>query len=297
MMQGSGTIDAALVARLIADQFPAFAGLEIAGVTPGGWDNRTFRLGADMAARLPSASCYAPQIAREVVVFDQLGNSLPVVIPERVATGSPGHGYPHRWAINRWIDGTPAGGAGPLDLAGFASQCGQFLTELHARPVDTELAPGPDNFHRGGSLESYAAEVELALGRLTDARLKARLGKAQELARTSPYEGAPRWLHGDFFPWNLLVDPAGTLCGVIDWGLAATGDPACDLALGWTCLESTAREVLREARAPDSALWIRARGWSLWKAVTLATGVNGGTPADIAQSIGVLERIADDPDY
>lgn len=297
MTQSPAPIDAALVARLIAEQFPMLAGLEITPVIPGGWDNRTFRLGQDMAVRLPSASCYAPQIEREAVVYEQLGDHLPVAIPQRVATGAPGCGYPHRWAINRWIDGTPAGGVGPLNLTEFAAQCGRFLTALQARPVCSELAPGPDNFHRGGPLEVYAAEVDLAMARVEESGLKTRLGQAWELARSSPYKGTPRWLHGDFFPWNLLVNESGLLCGVIDWGLAATGDPACDLALGWTCLESTSRKSLYAAMALDRAMWNRARGWSLWKAVTLATGVNNGTTADIAQSRAVLQRIASDPDY
>jgi hypothetical protein len=49
-------IDAALVTRLIASQFPQWADLPITPAEPNGWDNRTFRLGADMSVRLPSAA-------------------------------------------------------------------------------------------------------------------------------------------------------------------------------------------------------------------------------------------------
>jgi aminoglycoside phosphotransferase (APT) family kinase protein len=42
-------IDAALVRRLIEKQFPHWAGLPVRAVEPGGWDNRSFRLGGDMA--------------------------------------------------------------------------------------------------------------------------------------------------------------------------------------------------------------------------------------------------------
>ena len=38
-------IDAALVRWLVTAQFPPWADLPIVPVTPGGWDNRTFRLG------------------------------------------------------------------------------------------------------------------------------------------------------------------------------------------------------------------------------------------------------------
>lgn len=51
-------IDATLVARLLTGQFPEWAELPVVPVEPGGWDNRTFRLGDTMAVRLPSAEVY-----------------------------------------------------------------------------------------------------------------------------------------------------------------------------------------------------------------------------------------------
>jgi aminoglycoside phosphotransferase (APT) family kinase protein len=47
------SIDAALVRRLIAAQFPAWAELPVRPVSAGGWDNRTFHLG-DSSAAAPS---------------------------------------------------------------------------------------------------------------------------------------------------------------------------------------------------------------------------------------------------
>jgi hypothetical protein len=58
-------IDASLVARLIAGQFPQWAALPLTPVTPSGWDNRTFRLGDTLSVRLPSAERYAAQVAKE----------------------------------------------------------------------------------------------------------------------------------------------------------------------------------------------------------------------------------------
>ena len=48
-----------LVSALIDQQFPQWSGCAIAPVDPGGWDNRTFRLGSKMLVRLPrhGASC------------------------------------------------------------------------------------------------------------------------------------------------------------------------------------------------------------------------------------------------
>jgi aminoglycoside phosphotransferase (APT) family kinase protein len=60
-------INVSLVRRLIATQFPQWADLPVRPVEVGGWDNRTFHLGAHMTVRLPSAAAYALQ---EVVAFD-----------------------------------------------------------------------------------------------------------------------------------------------------------------------------------------------------------------------------------
>ena len=62
-------IDDVLVRRLVARQFPMWAELPIVAVVPGGTDNRTFRLGANMLVRLPSAAEYAAQVVRPQADF------------------------------------------------------------------------------------------------------------------------------------------------------------------------------------------------------------------------------------
>lgn len=285
-------ITADLVRQLVDSQFPELATQPLTMVEPGGWDNRTFRLGDALSVRLPSSARYAPQIAREAVAFGALAGLLPAAIPERVHQGAPGQGYPFDWAINRWLPGNPAGRS--QVESDFAAQCGRFLTCLHGIDASTQLAPGADNFHRGGLLANYADEVERAIVRLDDAVLAKALTERWQRALESVYSGPQCWIHGDFFPWNLLVDQAGRLSGVIDWGLTATGDPACDFALGWACFNQEQRQALREASGVDPATWYRARGWALWKSATLATGVNGGTAEDIAASRAVLARIKAD---
>ena len=51
-----------LVSRLVAAQFPQWAGLPVQPVDLDGWDNTTYRLGENLSVRLPSASWYAPQV-------------------------------------------------------------------------------------------------------------------------------------------------------------------------------------------------------------------------------------------
>ncbi|HEY4463739.1 MAG TPA: phosphotransferase, partial [Streptosporangiaceae bacterium] len=58
-------ITPALVSRLVAAQFPRWAGLPVRPVERDGWDNATFRLGDDMSVRLPSGPQYALQVDKE----------------------------------------------------------------------------------------------------------------------------------------------------------------------------------------------------------------------------------------
>ncbi len=287
-------VDKSSVERLVALQFPEFAGLAITRVLPGGWDNLTFRLGDDLSARFPTAERYAPQIAREAIAFEALAGRLSFAIPSRVRTGVAGNEYPYDWAINRWLEGVPASASIGSRSIGFAQGCGHLLSELQKTSPSCHLPPDGGNFHRGGSLRRYDAEVTEALARLDDAALAIRAEMLWQQALSSEWVGIPRWVHGDFFPWNLLIDCSGQLSGVIDWGLVAVGDPACDLAVAWTCFDAAQREAFRDILAPDQGTWHRGRGWSLWKALTLATGVNRGPPDDFAQSRAVLDRICGD---
>ena len=92
-------IDSQLVRSLLRAQFPEYAHLPIAQVVPGGHDNRTFRVGEHVAARLPSAAPYAAHIPVEHEFLPRLARELPVRIPEPLGLGvgnrgadSPGTG-------------------------------------------------------------------------------------------------------------------------------------------------------------------------------------------------------------
>ena len=76
-----------LVRTLIEQQFPQWSRLQIVPVEPGGWDNRTFRLGDAMAVRLPSAECYAEQIEKEQRWLPWLAPQLPFTVPNPLARG------------------------------------------------------------------------------------------------------------------------------------------------------------------------------------------------------------------
>ncbi|TIW85981.1 MAG: aminoglycoside phosphotransferase, partial [Mesorhizobium sp.] len=135
------TIDAALVRRLIAAQFPHWKNLAVRPVDFGGWDNRTFHLGDEMTVRLPSAAAYSLQVEKEHRWLPRLAPLLPLSIPVPLAMGVPAEGYPWHWSVYGWIEGETAKRERIADLSEFAADLARFLVAL--RYVDATDGPAP----------------------------------------------------------------------------------------------------------------------------------------------------------
>src|SRR5689334_22145451 len=134
-------IDSDLVHRLIADQFPQWAGLPIHPVARSGSDNRTFHLGENMTVRLPSARAYADQVLIEQRWLPILAGHLPIPIPQPLAMGEPGDGYPWNWSIYGWIPGEVTTRESIEILPDFSRELAQFLVSLQS--IDASGGPGP----------------------------------------------------------------------------------------------------------------------------------------------------------
>jgi aminoglycoside phosphotransferase (APT) family kinase protein len=264
------SIDAQLVGRLIAAQFPRWAGLPIARVECDGWDNSTFHLGAHMKVRLPSAARYVAQVEKEYRWLPRLAPLLPLPIPAPLAVGAPGEGYPWPWAVYRWLDGEPASRDNVADPRRFALDLAGFLVALQR--IDAAEGPraGAHNFYRGGPLRVYDAQTRETLAVLAGEVDVVAATEVWEAALAATWSVPPVWVHGDVSAGNLLVQE-GRLRAVIDFGSSGVGDPACDLVIAWTLLEGEGREAFRAALPVDGGTWARGRGWALWKAlITLA---------------------------
>jgi aminoglycoside phosphotransferase (APT) family kinase protein len=263
---GRAGIDAALVRRLLADQFPQLADLPVTPVKIDGWDNRTYRLGDELTARLPTHESYTAAVPKEHQWLPILAPALPVPIPEAVAKGEPGQGYPHHWAIRRWIDGQTASYETVADLNDFARSIAEFILALQS--VDATGGPeaGAHSFHRGAPPEYYNDQTMEALAVLKG-RIDTDLAReVWEAALETSWDQPPVWFHGDIASGNLLVQD-GRLSAVIDFGTSGVGDPACDLVIAYTFFSGDSRSVFRDSVAQDAGTWARARGWALWKAL------------------------------
>jgi aminoglycoside phosphotransferase (APT) family kinase protein len=258
-------ISADLVRRLLASQHPDLASLPVEFLA-NGWDNALFRLGAELAVRMPRRQLGATIIEHEQRWLPSLAPLLPLPIPYPERTGHSALGYPYSWSVVPYIPGTPAADAEPedLDSGAVATALGGFLGTLHApAPPDA-----PANPFRGVPLavraQNFATNLELLDG-VVDRDLVLRLW---ESALAAPgYDGPPRWLHGDLHPLNILV-VGGRISGVIDFGDITSGDPATDLAVAWMLLPAAWHSAFRTAYEAagglaGDAVWRRARGWAL----------------------------------
>ena len=264
-------ITAAVAARLVAEQFPAWADLPVVPVAESGWDNRTFRLGDELTVRLPTAEWYVAAVAKEHTWLPRLAPHLPLPIPLPVALGSPGGGYPWPWSVRRWIDGRPAADDRIADPVAFADDLARFLLALWSVAAAGGPVAGAHSFHRGGALAVYDEETRAALDLLGPRVDRAAATEMWDAALASASTGPPVWFHGDVAVGNLLVDAAGRLSAVIDFGTCGIGDPACDLVIAWTLFDGASRARFVELVGQDAGTWARARGWALWKAlITLA---------------------------
>ena len=282
-------IDVALVERLISAQFPQWADLPITPAVPQGWDNKTFRLGAQMSVRLPSAAPYASQVEKEHRWLPELASHLPLPIPVPLAKGSPAEGYPFNWSVYRWLEGETASTERVDDLIEFATTLADFLAALQRIDPAGGPPPGRHNFFRGGPLTVYDAETRQAITAL-DGRIDADAATAVwEAALAAKWHGPPVWVHGDVAAGNLLVE-GGRLSAVIDFGTSGVGDPSCDLAIAWTLFGGESRDAFRAALQVDDAPWARGRGWVLWKClITLAAHIDTNPP-----EAGRIRREIDD---
>ncbi|WP_405792347.1 aminoglycoside phosphotransferase family protein [Streptomyces sp. NBC_01506] len=265
---GRAGIDAALVKRLIAAQFPQWSALPVTPVEVDGWDNRTYRLGDAMTVRLPSAAGYVPSVAKENEWLPRLAPQLDVAVPTVLGLGVPGEGYPFPWSVRRWLPGETARPERIGDMARFAVEVAEFLLALQRCDATGGPVAGEHSAYRGAPPAHYDEDTRRCLAALKGRMDTDRATAVWEAALAAEWRGAPVWFHGDIAFGNLLVGD-GQLTAVIDFGQSGVGDPACDLVIAWVMFSGDSRAAFRQAVGQDDGTWARARGWALWKALLL----------------------------
>ncbi|MCB1050271.1 MAG: aminoglycoside phosphotransferase family protein [Acidobacteria bacterium] len=278
-----------IVRHLLDRQFPQYRHLELQEMAPG-WDNAMYRLGPDLAVRLPRRKVAAPLIQHEMRWLPELAQRLPLPIPAPLHLGDPDETYPFPWLIVPWLSGTTANVDPPRPDQ--AEVLVSFLKNLH-------VAAGPDlatNPFRSVGLESKVEVINQRLARIRQfAQLDPRLLQMWQRALNCQPSHQRTWIHGDLHARNVLVQD-GQFSAVVDWGDIATGDPAVDLAGIWSLFPD------REARAacingygtPDPDFWLRAKGWVFYVGIVLVDSGAIDHPEHLAMGWNHLNRLLED---
>ncbi len=294
MHVGEVDVDVPLVRRLLVAQFPHWADLPLAPVQSTGTDNAIYRLGDDMAVRLPRIARVAGQVDKEHRWLPRLAPLLPLAIPVPLAKGRPAEGYPWQWSVYRWLAGENANIAHIVDPRRAAIMLAQFIAALHRIDPTGGLPPGEHNFFRGVPLAMRDAPVRKAIATL-HGRIDAHaVSAAWEAALQAPaWRRPPVWIHGDLQAGNLLVE-GGRLSAVIDFGGIGVGDPACDLMVAWTLFSGDSRDAFRAALAVDDATWARGRGWALSVALIALPYYWDTNPTIVANARRAIDEVLAD---
>ncbi|MCX4966407.1 aminoglycoside phosphotransferase family protein [Streptomyces sp. NBC_00654] len=281
-----------LVRALLRDQHPDIADLELRDVN-GGWDNQQFRLGEELAVRMPRTERAPALLRMEQTWLPALAERLPLPTPVPVRIGEPSPLFEHTWTVARWVHGEPADYA-PITRVEAAEVLAGFLRTLHQQaPADA-----PANPSRGiplAGLPPIDDVFEVIAGHEDADAARAVWEKA---VAAPAWQGAPLWLHGDLHPANVVVQD-GTLAGVIDFGELCAGDPATDLSAAWILLPAgAARRFFDAYERADEATVTRARGWAVLRALNLIAigrngrlGLPGGKPTWEPAGYATLERV------
>lgn len=286
-----------VVRELLQDQHPDLAGLAIREV-PGGWDNHMWRIGDELAVRIPRTK-RAPDLQRkECRWLPVLAPRLPLQVPTPVRVGEPSARFPKPWTIMTWIPGQPLDGTSITRGDHAADILAGFLTALHVEAP----AEAPTSSDRGAHPRECTDGFEKYMESIAPEKLAVDAGRIREVwsdAVAAPeWGGPPVWLHGDLHPANVVVTD-GTLSGVIDFGDMFAGDPAWDLAAAWLLLPAGRSSRFFEGYAQvDDATIRRARGLAALKSLFLILmgqngeqGLPGGKPTWGPLGRATLDRV------
>lgn len=319
-------LDEREAAALIGARWPELAALPIRTLA-GGWDNCVFQLGDDLVFRFPRRQVAVELALTEIRVLPGLAGRLPLVVPDPEfvvpGTASAATEVDAEGDMDGAAKSVPKGVAEPSagadwPFAGYRMLAGEtadeavlthaqrrdcavplarFLRALHGLPPATveSLGAPPDehgrlDLSRMSELCLERLDVAVERGLLADrAPIDAEFARAPK----EPTLATTVLAHGDLHARNVLVNGAGQLTGVIDWGDCHQGDPAVDLAMAHAFLPPSAHDVFRREYGPISEeSWALARLRALTVSLTIAVYADDvGRRAQCAEACWALQNM------
>ncbi len=262
-----------------------------------GTDNLVFRLGEELAVRLPRKAAAVPSLRTELEWLPRLAPHLSLAVPVPVAAGRPDQDYPFPWSVCRWLPGEPVGGddLSPAD----ADRLSAFVTGLEG--CSTDGGPPVEPGRRAGRVADYDDRFREALAEFGSAVDSGRIAADevdlaaaervwQDALDAPEWTGPGVWVHRDLMAANLLVDE-GRLSAVIDFGGLGVGDPAGNLMTLFHVVAPADRARFVAAVGADAATVARARGWALTQGIEAWPYYLGTAPGMVAMARRVLTAL------
>ncbi|TQJ31885.1 aminoglycoside phosphotransferase family protein [Microbacterium sp. SLBN-146] len=258
-------IDELVVDRLVAEALPHLVALPRRRASAG-WDCDVWRIGDDLALRMPRRSAAVSLVLHEQQVLPVVGPAIEasgVHVPTPLFLGEPSDAFPRPWSLVPWFDGSSGISVPREERRRWASDLANALLALHT-PAPSQH---PRNPFRGVPLAERSDVVRARLDHVVGVEPSLLARAALTWTRgvnAEPWGGTPLWIHGDLHPGNLVSDASG-LRAIIDFGDVTAGDPACDLASAWLIFDEQGRADFIGALGDhyDPVDWTRARAWAV----------------------------------
>jgi len=297
IMNEKHLFDANFANRLVSKQFPNFANFLIQPLASGGTDNAVFRLGNELAIRIPVASYAGGQLQKEIDLLPRFSH-LPLPVPEIVGVGELSALLNDKWYIYRWIEGEDVTKQPLVDLHLQATSLAVFILELRNVSPLPKYASGEHNHSRGVALAELDQPTRTAISTVSD-EFESNVLQVlwNDALSAQPHSAPAAWLHGDLHAGNMLADANGNLAAIIDFGLAGVGDPAIDLMPAWWVFDRESRDVFKRALNAGQAEWARGRGWALSVALNAYSYYRGSDKTQLTKmSREAIVRLLSDAD-
>lgn len=242
-------ITGALVQRLIKRQFPQLSSLPIREIG-NGWDNTVYRVGDEYVFRFPRRSVAVNLLRTEARILPKLADYITVPYAKPLFFGEDSADYPAPFLGYSYIPGKFPIGISDIARAQSAVTLAKFLKSLHVFPVEVAQHEGVLFDQR--NLTDLAGRKERMLDFLSRYNHYITQEEIDEIAdylhglTLERVEHQRVLIHGDLHFKNMLVDEAGKLAGIIDWGDVNIGHPACDLSIAYSYLPPASRQAFYE---------------------------------------------------